>query len=145
MIPEYASPSEMKRVLEALHMNPERQDIVLTCVMERYGLNAQALGRTGTQDHYHYATTFAFSLPKFLTSDDVCALLKRAARDAYMWLYRWEINRTDAEWHHGIVSFFGMTPFGETRRKYYDDPPKPNAVERYVLDVAERLKQRADE
>ena len=64
MIPEQGTRQEFKRILFALTINPDHQDIVMQGVMDRHGLDAQALGRTGTGDPYHYATTFTFSLPR---------------------------------------------------------------------------------
>lgn len=150
MIPEYADAPEMKRVLEALHMNPERQDILLSHVLSRNGVDAQALGRTGNgTDHFHYATTFGFQVPAFLSRDDVEHLLKKVAREARLYLRRWEINGTresDGDcWHFGIVTFFGITPFGDVRQKFYDDPPRLNPTEKYALSVAARLKLRAEQ
>jgi len=145
MIPEHGSREDFKRILFALTVNPDQQDIILQAVMDRHGLGAQALGRTGTGDPYHYATTFAFSLPRWFVDFEIYDLLKKVAKESYMWMYRYQLNpNPDPSWHHGIVTFFGMTPLGDNRKKYYDAPPKMKPVEKYVWEVAERLKRDAE-
>jgi len=146
MIPEHGTYQEFKRVLFALTMDPHRQDMLLSGIMERYGLNAQMLGRTGTSDPCHYALTASFRLSRRVRQTDIGDLFRKVACAASLWFERYELNPNgDPAWYHGIVVFFGLTPLGEHRRKYFDPPAvKLRPVEHYMNDVANRLRRDAE-
>lgn len=72
-------------------------------------------------------------------------MLRRVAKEAHLWLNRWAIHHTDLEWHYGLVTFFGITPCGDVRTKYYDPPPdRLDPALKYVTQVAARLKRDAE-
>lgn len=143
MIPENASISEMKRILIALHATSEEVDRKLCALFEQNGVLVRPLGRTAADDSFHYATTFFFQIRVRVEPVWVFGSLSEALKTIPVWVRRLEITQVDDLWRYGLVTLFGIMPFGEQRKRFYADPPKPTPVERYVLKTAERLRLEA--
>jgi len=143
MIPENASISEMKRILIALHATSEEVDRKLCALFEQNDVLVRPLGRTGSDDVFHYATTFFFQIRVRVEPVWVFGRLSEALKTMLVRVHKLETTHTDEQWRYGLVTLFGIMPFGEQRKRFYVNPPKPTQVERYVLKTAERLRLEA--
>lgn len=144
VIPEHGNREDFKRVLFELTIDSDVRDNVLSEVLKRHGLEAQALGRCDTEDTHNYVTTFAFSLPRCSLKTDLRDLFNQVAWESHMWFSRYQLNpgtMPSSAHYHGIVAFTVTKPLGEKHKDWYDLPPTALPLDRYVLGVADRLKR----